>query len=1051
MAIAYEKLTGEPANIPDHDFTDVEDDANAEHIARIVGLEITNGVNEEGTLYAPERVVVRGHMALFLARLYKAVQDTDAPTGETTFTDIADNSEEQQTAIGQIAEIGVTTGTTPTTYSPNNDVTRAQMASFVARMYRHIDQLAQAPEAPTNVTVTVSGTTGNQLAVSWTAPEETGTSNVTNYVVQWKTGDQEYTEERQTSVEDGTTWTTPATLTKGTTYTFRVAAVSNAGTSEWSDENSNSPGTTPGAVTAFSVVTGVETGTLDLTWKAPTDDGGTPITGYKIQWATGREAAETEDIDDGTAISHTITGLKIGVQYRVHIQAMNGAGLGAITAPANSEERSVSPATTVSSGSVRVALPPESDPEAFRRGGLFASVTWLRPTNLATGQNLLNFDIQRKCGTENWPSTHDVNDARSHTQTPTNSAVQTLTLNDDLLGGTGTSGTLTNGEECTYRVRANTWLDVTGGNLGEQDSGEMTLNGAWVTGSATPLGTPGTPGNPMVEVANGSLNVSWTVPMTDADPPVVDDGGTPITGYKISWSSPTPVGEQTVSADTNSYTITGLGNSFLYTVTIQAINARGAGQATSAIEGTPNAVPAAPTNVQVSQPPAPAQGATDLRGTALIVTWNAPASNGTGAVVGYALERRTTVTSDTNPAPGAWAAVTPEHGATNTGTRYSAAITTDERGTSFDYRVRAINATAAGPRSAPASGTAAALPSAVPMDNIEVIPANGSLVVSWTPAAGNGSDITHYNVWWARNASGNEPVLGNRRVTASVLPTTVITGLSSGPHLIGITAVNSVGASGQITTDGTHSPAFATAAPATVTAKASATGNTGGTNIDVEWSAVNDAAGYQIEYIAGGTTANPVSGWQAFAPTSGAKTVGSLSTFDAAFPRKATVTGLTKDTTYVIRVRAVTQAMTGGQASGPAILGTPGFSAPVTAEATPLTPVASSAVAQVDETTNLRVSWEPSANAEAEKVTGYLVSWFPVSSEVAGNRGSVTVGADVKSYDITGLTEIGQDFTVTVSPVNAIGTGTSVNVPAVTTPPANVPGGGSIKLAPATT
>ncbi|MCQ3808763.1 MAG: fibronectin type III domain-containing protein, partial [Acidimicrobiia bacterium] len=946
-----------------------------------------------------------------------------------------------------------TKGTTSDTYSPNADVERDQMASFVLRMYQHIDNLEEAPQPPTEVTVTVSGTAGNQLEVSWTAPEETGSSDVTSYVVQWKTGDEEYSDDRQATVDDSTTWTSPATLTKATTYTFRVAAVSDAGQSEWSDEDSNTPGTAPGAVTAFSVVTGVETGTLDLTWKAPTDDGGTPITGYKIQWATGREAAETEDIDDGTAISHTITGLKIGVQYRVHIQAMNGAGLGAITAPANSEESAVRPATTVSSGSVRVALPPESDPDAFRRGGLFASVTWLRPTNLATGQNLRNFDIQRKCGTENWPSTHDVNDARSATQPPTNSAVQTLT-DADLRGGTGTSGTLTNGEECTYRVRANTWLDVTGGNPGEQDSGETTLNGAWVTGSATPLGTPGKPGNPMVEVANGSLNVSWTTPMTDADPPKVDDGGTPITEYKISWSSPTPVGEQTVSAETNSYTITGLGNSFLYTVTIQAINARGAGEATSGIQGTPNAVPAAPTNVQVSQPPAPAQGANDLRGTALIVTWNAPASNGTGAVVGYALERRTTVTSDTNPAPGAWAAVTPEHGATNTGTRYSAAITTDERGTSFDYRVRAINATAAGPWSAPASGTAAALPSAVAQANIEVIPANGSLVVTWAPANGNGSDITHYNVWWARNATGNEPVLGNRRVTASVLPTTVITGLSSGPHLIGITAVNSVGASGQITTDGTHSPAFATAAPATVTAKASATDNIGGTNIDVEWSAVNDAAGYQIEYLAGGPTANPDSDWSVVTPPSGvSKAVGTddVATFDATFPRKATITDLTAGTTYVVRVRAMTQAMTGGQPSGVAIPGTPGFSAPVKAEATPAGEVGSLMVAQPDKTTSLRVSWEPNTAAEMQKVTGYLVAWYPVSSQVAGNRGSVTVAADVKSYDITGLTAIGRDFFVSVSPVNAIGTGVTTNVPAVTAPPANVPGGGSIKLAPATT
>ena len=122
-------------------------------------------------------------------------------------------------------------------------------------------------------------------------------------------------------------------MNKGTTYTFRVAVVSGDFIGEWSDEAENAPGTAPGQVRDFVVRQGVETGTLDLTWKAPTDDGGTPITSYKIQWAIGRKLVGTKVIKDGTAIMYTITGLKIGVQYSVHIWAVNGAGPGTITAP----------------------------------------------------------------------------------------------------------------------------------------------------------------------------------------------------------------------------------------------------------------------------------------------------------------------------------------------------------------------------------------------------------------------------------------------------------------------------------------------------------------------------------------------------------------------------------------------------------------------------------------------------------------------------------------------------------------------------------------------
>ena len=121
--------------------------------------------------------------------------------------------------------------------------------------------------------------------------------------------------------------------------------------------------------------------------------------------------------------------------------------------------------------------------------------------------------------------------------------------------------------------------------------------------------------------------------MTADDPPKVNNGGSPITGYKISWESPVnvPIGDVTVPAASRSYTITGLTNGLGYTVKLQAINARGASEATAAINATPAAVPGAPSNLQVSQPPAPVQGADDLRGDVLIVNWSAPApaANGT--------------------------------------------------------------------------------------------------------------------------------------------------------------------------------------------------------------------------------------------------------------------------------------------------------------------------------------------------------------------------------------------------------------------------------------
>ena len=1077
MANAYAALTGEEAPIAEHMFTDVEGDPNADDIARISpnGLGITTGTTP--TTYSPDGPVIRGHMALFLTRLYKEVAGDDAPTGDTEFTDIGERSPEEQTAIGQIFALDVTTGTTDTTYSPSNDVTREQMASFVARMYRALDALpdpAEAPGAPTGVEVAVSGDDGDALDVSWTAPEDSGTSDVTGYVVQQKSGDDDYSEDNQTSV-DGTS--TNFGLTKGTTYTFRVAAVSADGQSDWSDEASGAPGTAPGAVSDFAVSVGAASGSLVLTWSAPADDGGTPITGYVVQWASGREAAASAEISDGSATSYTITGLNTGVEYRVHIQAVNAAGAGAITAPADTEQRVVAPTTSVGSGSVRVVLPGPTDQEGSRLGGRFAAVTWLTPT-LGKGQSFIAsnaFEIQRKCGTDEWPASHTGDRAVSQNPAAPAVAVQSLGSTELLGGALETNpGTLTNGEECTYRVRAKTYIDANE-NDSQDSPPESTLVGAWVQGSATPLGAPGTPGSRLatgvvdvpveVEVANNSLKVSWTPPMTDDTPPEVNDGGSAITGYKISWASPAtaPIGDVTVSASSTSHTIPNLTNGLQYTVTVQAINARGASAktdpGTTPDQGgvqTPKAVPGAPTNVAIHQPPAPATGQTDNRGNVLIVIWSAPAGNGTGNVTGYVVERRDSATAVPPAPPGTWGALVEVGGFggphTGTGTMATDIISPPEnRGTSYDYQVRAVNASGSGPWSTSASGTAAALPAEVIGTNINVIPAHGSLVVTWTPAVGNGNDVTHYDVRYAQNVTGTE-AWRSQRVNASALPTTVIRGLANGqPYIIGITAVNAVGSSDETQTDGSHRPTGAVSAPSSVTAVPSSMMNTDGSRLDVTWSGVTNAVGYQVEYI--DTTANPAAptgSWMpvnpqrdpsvACDPAAGdpdldpnCKVIAGSNYFDARV-KKATVTGVTEETKYVVRVRAITQVLQGGVPTG-AAPGTPGFSAPVEAEGTPVTAPGTVVVAQPEKTTTLRVTWTPPADAQAEGVTGYAVTWYPTSSTVTGNRGSATVGADARSYDITGLTAIGEGFTVIVSAVNKIGSGEPATGAATLLPP----------------
>ena len=94
-------------------------------------LDISNGTS--ATTFDPLSAVTRWQMALFITRLVTAAGLTLGDGSDQGFTDLGGLSADIVTAINQTAQLQVSEGTSATTFDPSSNVSRWQMALFLAR------------------------------------------------------------------------------------------------------------------------------------------------------------------------------------------------------------------------------------------------------------------------------------------------------------------------------------------------------------------------------------------------------------------------------------------------------------------------------------------------------------------------------------------------------------------------------------------------------------------------------------------------------------------------------------------------------------------------------------------------------------------------------------------------------------------------------------------------------------------------------------------------------------------------------------------------------
>ena len=406
---------------------------------------------------------------------------------------------------------------------------------------------------------------------------------------------------------------------------------------------------------------------------------------------------------------------------------------------------------------------------------------------------------------------------------------------------------LTNGTAYTFTVTASN-------AVGKSASSDASA-------PATPASAPSAPTAVVGVRANASVSLSWVASSAN---------GSPITSY-TAISSP---GSYTCSSSSSSCTISGLTNGTAYTFTVSASNAVGSSPLSSpSASVTPGDVPDPPSNVSAL-----------ASSTSALISWSAPASNGS-TITSY------TVTST----PG---------GFTCTTSSTSCTISGLTNGTSYTFTLTASNAFGSSSSSDPSTPTTPATVPDAPAAPTGVV-GNASVALSWIAPTSNGSSIISYTV---------TSFPGSFSCTTSATSCTV-TNLSNGTaYSFKVSATNHVGLSALSSASSLLIPAAPPTPPSSLVAVSD------NASASLSWSAPSSNGAEITSYT---VTSSPGSYFCTVSTTA------------------CSITGLTNGTSYTFTVTASNSAGTSASSAASAPI-TP--AAPPSAP-TALTAIASNASA----------------------------------------------------------------------------------------------------------
>lgn len=475
--------------------------------------------------------------------------------------------------------------------------------------------------------------------------------------------------------------------------------------------------------------------------------------------------------------------------------------------------------------------------------------------------------------------------------------------------------------------------------------------------NATTWGVPTAPVSLTATVlSTTSVRLNWVAPTTN--------GGTAVTDYQIQLSTDNGVNWNPYADEVGvltTVTLVSLNRITDYQFRVRAVNAAGESAFSTVALAKTWTPPSAPTDLRV----------TTSNTSSVSLSWRAAEDDGGTAVTDYVIEF---VAGSSE----VWSTFSD-----GTSLLTSATVTGLNPGTTYRFRVRAVNALDRGAVSLVATTvTPVALPSAP--SSLTATAGNGQVALAWTaPTSTGGATIDNYLIEMSTNEGISWSTI-TRPVSTSTSFTA--TGLSAGmTYYFRVMAVNSAGQSpysnqaSAIVLDiatAVQSLSVSATAQGTLTASWTAPTSNGG-------AAITD---YVVEY-----SSNSGSTWTRF--NDGVSTTTS-----------AAIAGLTNGVSYQVRVRAVNSV---GEGVNPAIVSATTWNVATNVRNVNAFPSASG---------QITVTWEVPSSNGGTAITGYLVNVTDAGSfsqQYELNAATLSLVIGELSY--------GTLYTAKVYAVNAIG------------------------------